>query len=500
MVPVIAATCQITGANAAVFIAIGVFMGAMAFIGVRIGGHMGATLASVALAGQAIVFTSCFAGNAFQIDSHMFFFAALAVVAMANSIPALLVTTVVIALHHLSFGLLMPALVFPSTDVMVNLIRVAFHAVIVLVEVGILILAIRARNQQEAAKQDAILAAAQAREVAETNADQADRMREEAEQSKAQSAMIVARLAENLSAMASRDLSRRLEDAHGAQFRQIVTDYNRALDIVSDTLAEAIELVAEVDSEASVSAQKTGEIATQLEGQAIQVSTSAESIREITASLQQTVKNIDMARDMAETASQKAAEGGRIVRAAVEGMARIKTSSGEISKIIAVIEDISFQTNLLALNAGVEAARAGAAGSGFAVVASEVRALANRTSEAATQVKGLISDSITQVADGATMVDRAGTALDEIEGSVAEASRNVNELSTRVTEQSGSVNDLAGTLSDIETVIQNIAVNTEELSATGSRIASGAVELNERLRQFTVKPNGSQRYDAIAAA
>lgn len=467
-------------------IGVSVVLAVFACLATRVGGQIGAITIGVALVGQAIIFTAIFAGHPWQIDSHMLFFVVLAVGAVMRSVPVLAVMTLVIAAHHVGFGILLPALIFPSVDLVENIERAAMHAVIVLLEVGFLTLSILSQHRKGAERVAAQDEATDATARANRAAQKAQELQDEAEAASAAALAVTSMLERNLHAMAARDLRARMDGEVGAEYQQLSSDYNEAVENVSRTLHGAKTMVRDVEMEAATSAEMTVSMATELEQQAVEVSGAAESVRMLTESIDTTLGDILAVRDKAQIASSKATEGGAIVRDAIEAMAQITASSVEIEKIIHVIEDISFQTNLLALNAGVEAARAGQAGAGFAVVAAEVRALAHRTSEAANQVKTLISQSSSQVAAGSNMVDRAGGALDEIERSIGDASGRVADISERASAQSNAVQDVSGNLAQIDSVIQSFAARTEEISAIGVRVVADTERLNGLLREFTV--------------
>lgn len=489
MIGVVIATTLFVGSGGVVLIVMSALLATAATLAVRVEGEMGNAIIGVALAGQAIVFTASFAGHPWQIDSHMLFFVMLAVAAIMRSIPALFATAAVIAVHHISFGLLIPAMVFPSVDLMLNIQRIVLHAVIVVLEVAFLTMAILSQAKEDQAKQEAEQLARQASIRAEAAADEAQDLRLKAEQAAADCRAMTNVLARNLNTMAQQDLRARIHGDVAPEYQQLAQDYNTALDSVSQALSIAMEMISDVETEAQASAGMTDSIASELEGQAMQVSSAASAVRDLSASLEDTTTSMTTVRDRAQTAASKATEGGQIVRNAVTAMSEIKDSSAKIEQIIEVIEEISFQTNLLALNAGVEAARAGQAGAGFAVVASEVRALSHRTSEAAHQVKSLISSSVAQVANGSDMVDKAGVALDEIETAIADASTRVADLTDRASTQSGAVHDVSRSLADIDTVIQSCAAKTEEISALGAQVVRGAEGLHARLLQFNMTPD-----------
>lgn len=498
MVAVNAVTLVAVGGPLGGLLVVSCALAGAAFLAKRINRPLASTITGVALAGQGIVFTAVFAGHELQLDSHMLFFVILAVVALMQSIQALVVTAAVIATHHLSFGLLMPALVFPSLDLLINLERIAMHATVVVMEVSVLSVAILARKRQDDAEHEARVQAIEATENARAMAVEAQDMRNRAEAASRASLLVTTLLERNLHAMARQDLSGRLTDEVSDEFQQLICDYNTALDTMSVTLAETLELVGEVEVEATASANMTGEMAQQLEGQSKQVTHAAGAIRTLTVSLEDTSNDIVLVRDRATDAAGKATEGGGIVRKAVDAMAEIKASSNQIEKIIGVIEEISFQTNLLALNAGVEAARAGQAGAGFAVVASEVRALSHRTSEAANQVKTLITRSVTHVANGSDMVDQAGAALNEIESMIADASHRITDLSRRASQQAGAVQDVSKNLAELDTGVQSSAVKTQDLATINVRVRRGAAKLSARIGKFRLdaaRPREPERVD-----
>ena len=173
-------------------------------------------------------------------------------------------------------------------------------------------------------------------------------------------------------------------------------------------------------------------------------------------------------------------------------MSKIEKSSRQISQIIGVIDEIAFQTNLLALNAGVEAARAGDAGRGFAVVASEVRALAQRSAEAAKEIKALISTSTAQVADGVELVGETGAALGRIEAKVSEINDVVAAMTSSAEEQATSLQQIAAAVNLMDQATQQNAAMSEQASAASQSLAAESERLAELVGRFKAPPGGRE--------
>ena len=180
-----------------------------------------------------------------------------------------------------------------------------------------------------------------------------------------------------------------------------------------------------------------------------------------------------------------------VVKEAISAMDAISESSEKISKIISVIDDIAFQTNLLALNAGVEAARAGEAGRGFAVVASEVRALAQRSSEAAREINNLISESGQEVGRGVSLVDQTGEALRSIVHDVSEIATHMSEIATSAEEQSAGISEINTAVANLDQTTQQNAAMFEETTAASFSLANEAATLSEIVSQFVLKEDTS---------
>ena len=455
----------------------------------------------VSLAGLGMCFTAAFTGHPFQIDSHMMFFAILAVVATTRSVTALFACAGLVAVHHLSFSVVLPALIYPSLDLVTNLQRTVMHAVIVVLQVAVLTPWIISANRETRMTREAEAKATELADIAAQNAENAARQQRESEAASHAAAQAVAVLGSGLQALSQRDLTHRLDNKLPDVFAQLAHDFDNAVTLIGAAMTNSFDTAMEFRNDASTSADTTRAMANELEGQAVSITQTSEAIRNLAMSLSQTEGDIKALTDRSARAADSAAHGGEVVRNAVMAMANVRASANEISSIIEVIDDISFQTNLLALNAGVEAARAGDAGAGFAVVAAEVRALAHRTADSAREVKSLISTSLSHVNEGADLVDQTGTALEDIEASISQTNDQVSGLAHRVSEQTAGISEMSEAIGSIDRAIQNYAAKTEELSAMAAKIDTGANTLHGGIAQFTLAadeaaPEGRQERDA----
>jgi methyl-accepting chemotaxis protein len=285
------------------------------------------------------------------------------------------------------------------------------------------------------------------------------------------------------------DLTSNIDNVFPADYEELRVDFNSAL----QALDEAIEAVARnttsIRSETEEITSAADDLSRRTERQAATLEETAASLDELTSSVQSAAEGAEGASQKAKAAQSRAEEGGQVARDAIAAMDGIKTSSQEISKITSVIDDIAFQTNLLALNAGVEAARAGEAGRGFAVVATEVRALAQRSSDAAREINELISASETQVNSGVELVDRTGTALAAIVESISEISVIVANIALSTKEQAAGLNEINSAVTELDQVTQQNAAMFEETTAASHALTSETDALVAAVSKFRISGN-----------
>lgn len=281
---------------------------------------------------------------------------------------------------------------------------------------------------------------------------------------------VVELVTEGLAALAQADLTCHFNDPLDPEYDKIRSDFNTASARLREVLSSIVFTVEDLDRSSAEMKTSALDLAARTTKQVGTIQETTARVEVLSGEVDEFGKEVRAAAEMAGGARERANKSAAVVREAVEAMGRIRNSSEKISSIISLIEDISFQTNLLALNAGVEAARAGDAGRGFAVVAAEVRALAQRSSEAALEIKGLIEASGTQVHDGVGLVDRTGSALTEI----SEQITNVDEVLRRISRSSEQQISALRGLSDAMAVLNSLS-NQNTSVAEASRSASGDI-------------------------
>ncbi|MGL3605422.1 methyl-accepting chemotaxis protein [Rhizobium sp. G187] len=275
-------------------------------------------------------------------------------------------------------------------------------------------------------------------------------------------------------------------DALGADYEKLRHDFNRAVESLSGVVSAINHSSDVVTSSAADISDATNNLSRRTEQQAAALEETAAALDEITATVRTAAERAVEARELVSETKRSANKSGEIVRNAVNAMGRIEGSSQKISQIISVIDEIAFQTNLLALNAGVEAARAGEAGRGFAVVAQEVRELAQRSANAAKEIKELISASATEVGTGVSLVRSTGDALLEIEALVNRVNDSVETIATAAREQATGLAEINTSVNQMDQMTQQNAAMVEETSAAGQSLAQESHKLRQLLARLKV--------------
>ncbi|MBI0475343.1 methyl-accepting chemotaxis protein [Sphingomonas sp. MA1305] len=308
--------------------------------------------------------------------------------------------------------------------------------------------------------------------------------------------VVVGALGEGLDRLAGNDLTFRIDQAFPSEYERLRSDYNRALEAVTQAMTAVTEATSGINSGASDIRQASDDLSQRTEQQAASLEETAAAMDEITATVRQTAAGAVKANSVVEATRVEAEQSGVVVSRAVQAMNGIERASSEIGEIISVIDGIAFQTNLLALNAGVEAARAGDAGKGFAVVASEVRALAQRSADAAKDVKTKIMASTEQVESGVQLVSETGEALNRIIAQIVEISTLVGQIASAAEQQATGLQQINTAVGEMDGVTQQNAAMVEEATAAARSLSAEADELARQVARFKI---GGDRAVAPAA-
>ena len=322
---------------------------------------------------------------------------------------------------------------------------------------------------------------------------EAERRRNEAEQ-----AAVVETLAANLSQLARGDLTTRIEADFQGQYAQIKADFNAAADSLGEAMAAIATATGAIRGGSDEIATASDDLSRRTEQQAASLEETAAALDQITATVKRSAEGARMASSAATAARTDAERSGEVVGDAVSAMGEIEASSNQITQIIGVIDEIAFQTNLLALNAGVEAARAGDAGKGFAVVASEVRALAQRSAEAAKEIKELIASSSSQVERGVQLVGETGRALTGIVSKVTEIDTLLAEIAVSSQEQATGLNQVNAAVNQMDQVTQQNAAMVEQATAAAAGLRTEAGELSNLVGRFRTEQAAPVRRVTVA--
>jgi len=459
-------------------------------------GAVGRVIQCVLLMGQVSLVVAASRDTAYQLDMHMLYFAALAVTIIFCDWRAILAGAGTVAVHHLVLSFVLPEMVFPGSA---SLVRVAIHAVILIIEAATLLWVALSTVSMFQRNADSMKAASDASEAARAADAEAASVREEtsarekvlSEQAAArdkalreEQTLVVTETGRGLASLMRGELNYRIATEFPEAYVALRNDFNAAVEKLEQAMRVLDQNAGGMSAAASEISTTADDMARRTEHQAATLEEAAAALDEITANVGATSNRAVEAGALVESAEAEGRQSGEAVSRAIEAMTNIQKSSDQISQIIGVIDEIAFQTNLLALNAGVEAARAGDAGRGFAVVATEVRALAERSASAAREIKTLIATSARQVGEGVELVGATGTALGAIAGKVSAISALMTEIASSARQQSSSLVEINQAVAQMDQATQHSAATAEESTAASHNLARDADELASLVRQF----------------
>lgn len=303
---------------------------------------------------------------------------------------------------------------------------------------------------------------------------------------------VVQALSDGLQRFAQGNFSELIGQRFSVEYEALRANFNEACTSLQRTLGAVATTAESIRSGSSEISSASADLAHRTEHQAANLEETASAMEDITGAVRQTATGAQQVNASVTEAHRDAEEGGLVVRDAIGAMNDIESSAQEIAQIINLIDGIAFQTNLLALNAGVEAARAGDAGKGFAVVANEVRALAQRSADAANNIKVLISTSTQQVERGVELVGKTGNVLQRIVTKIAEIADQAQHISLAAETQAAGLQQVNVSVADMDKMTQQNAAMVEETTAAARSLAQQGVELSTLIERFelgTALPN-----------
>ena len=462
--------------------------------------RLGRALPGVALMGEISLLVMN--GGPYQTDLHMAYFAALALLIIYGDLFVILAAAATVAVHHLVLSFIVPAAIFQNAA---GLDRVLLHATILMVEAGTLIWVATNLNtmfetssRSLASARDATATAEAATVAAEQAREAAHRAHRDAEAAEAQTQrrereLVVSSIGGAVRSLMEGDLTNRIAAQLPGEYAVLCDDFNAAVKRLQATIGQVSAGTAAIRGRTSEISTATDDLSGRTERQAASLEQTAAALDEITATVKATSEGAAHAQQLVSTTRTNAEQSGAVVQRAVHAMTGIETSSTQIGQIIGVIDEIAFQTNLLALNAGVEAARAGDSGRGFAVVASEVRALAQRSAEAAKEIKALIFRSAGQVAEGVSLVRETGTSLQQIAVQVAGLNQVIGEIAASSRQQATELDEINTRVNQMDQITQQNAAMVGQSNSTSRTLAADVEALVEVIEQFRITGDAAKR-------
>jgi methyl-accepting chemotaxis protein len=457
-------------------------------------GDQGRLVAGVSLMASISILVGVMNGQKIQVDLHMYYFAALAILVACCDWRVIVAGAATVALHHSVLNFVLPNLVYPGGE---DFIRLLLHALVLGVEAAALAwVAYTIERMHDAAAQETA-SAEQSRQMAEQSHDaalsaakEADVERVQNEQERArvirEDATILSNLAVSLRRLAEGDLTATLDVKLPEKAEGLRADLNATIASLRVVMQAVVQAAANVRASAGEISMAADRLSGRTEEQAASLEETAAALDQITATVRRTAESAAHTHAVVGAAKTAAEHSGQVVHQAIEAMSAIESSSGQIGQIIGVIDEIAFQTNLLALNAGVEAARAGDAGRGFAVVAAEVRTLAQRSTVAAKEIKALVSASANHVGHGVKLVAQTGAVLARIVEQVNEINRTMAEMAASSREQAKGLDQVNSAVNQMDQATQQNAAMVGESSAATQALAAEASELSRAVDRFKV--------------
>ncbi len=298
-------------------------------------------------------------------------------------------------------------------------------------------------------------------------------------------------LNDTVHSFAEGDLTKSLQGNYSGQFDEVKESLNQSFHSLCSTIKEIATVGNAIKAASSDITTGADDLSGRTEAQAASIEQTVATMEEMSASVRNNANSAVQASSLAQETLQQAENGRNVVSQAVVAMNQIETSAHRITEIVSVIDSIASQTNLLALNAAVEAARAGEAGKGFAVVASEVRTLASRCSEAARDIRGLITGSNAQVVDGVKLVNATGIALSQIVESVTNVTATISSISQASREQATGIEEISGAISQMDEITQQNAGLADNSAANARELSQEAESLSDLVRAFKTETASS---------
>ncbi|MDM7862187.1 methyl-accepting chemotaxis protein [Alteromonas sp. ASW11-36] len=302
-----------------------------------------------------------------------------------------------------------------------------------------------------------------------------------------------------LQSIAKQDLTTRIESDFDGTFGEMKEYCNTTASNLAEVIAEIREAAETITSASGEIAKGNADLSTRTEQQAANLEETASSMEEMTSTVQLNANNAKQANNLASNAAQVAGEGGKLIEKVVATMTEIHASASKIADIIGVIDGIAFQTNILALNAAVEAARAGEQGRGFAVVAAEVRTLAQRSANAAKDIKALISDSVSKVESGNVLVNQSGETMQHIVDAVTNVNDIMAEIASASVQQASGIEAINEAIAQMDDMTQQNAALVEEAAAAAESMNSQAEHLVSRVQSFVIADAYTRSFEAPKA-